>query len=512
MHGTHTRETTCDVVVAGSGAGALAGALSTAAAGLDTLVLERTEVVGGTSAYSGASVWLPGSRVQQRAGIDDSTASARTYLEALLGDRERARREAFLGSAPEVVEALESHPALAFEWQAFPEYFDLPGRLGSGRSLMPLDLPPGDLGDLLPLVRPEVGRDRGGLGHAEGPLTGGRALIGRLLKAFTETGSGTVRTGTRVTGLVVEDGRVTGVRASTSEGAVRVHARRGVLLAGGGFEGDADLRAEHGVAGSAAWTMAPAGANTGDLIRAATEVGAGTEIMDQAWWCPGLRMADGSAAFTLGFRGGLAVDADGLRFANESQPYDRMGRAMAEQPGRIPAFWVFDGRFAGGPPAISLPGATAEEHLERGSLVRAGSLAGLAEELGLAPHALERTVERFNAFAARGRDDDFGRGEDVYDRFFADPSHGTPNPCLVPVDRPPYFAARLVLSDLGTKGGLRTDTEGRVLDRGGAPLPGLYAAGNTSASFTGGHYPAPGVPIGSAMVFAHRAALDMARH
>lgn len=511
MVANDTWDTVCDVVVVGSGAGAMTGAVTAATRGQRTLVLERTGRVGGTSAYSGASIWLPGSRVQERAGIGDTTESARTYLKALLGENEQARREAFLETAPEVVETLEREPAIEFEWRPFPEYFALPGRNEAGRSLNPLNLSPERLGDLVHLVRPDVSLDRAGHCHPDAPLTAGRALIGRLLLALTDTGAGQVHTGVRVTELVVEDERVVGVVGQTSRGQIRVRAEHGVLLAAGGFEGDAAMRAQNGVPGSSEWTMAPRGTNSGDLIRAAVAVGADTELMDEAWWCPGMRLADGSAAFTLGFRGGLMVDAGGHRFANESQPYDRMGRAMAASPDRVPAFLVFDSRFADGLPALSMPAGTAEEHLDSGTWSRADTLSGLAEELGLPPEALAATVARFNRFAATGVDEDFHRGEDPYDLFFTGPARETANPCLVPVDRPPYYAARMVLSDLGTKGGLRTDTDGRVLERAGEALPGLYAAGNTSASFTGCHYPGPGVPIGSAMAFSYRSVCHMVR-
>ncbi|MFI6517674.1 FAD-binding protein [Spirillospora sp. NPDC050679] len=491
-----------EVVVAGSGAGAMAGALAAAAAGLRTAVVEKTPLLGGTSAYSGAAVWLPGTQVQRRAGIGDSTESARAYLRALLGDDAAAHREAFLETAPEVVEFLEGDPAVEFEWRPFPDYFDEPGRMDRGRSFVPLDLPAGRLGDLAALVRPPVDRDRAGLGHdPAAPLSAGRALIGRLLLAFTATGRGTVRTRTALTGLVTgADGRVAGVTATTPDGPVRLRAERGVLLAAGGFEGDAALREEHGLPGDAAWTMAPRGANTGDAIAAAVEIGAATALLDQAWWCPGLVGPGDRAAFTLGLRGGLMVDGTGRRFANESLPYDRMGRALAAAAG--PVHLVFDAR-SGGAPAISVPAADPAAHLAAGTWVRADDLAGLAQRLGLPAGALAATVERFNGFAADGTDADFHRGEDPYDRYFATGSG--PNPCLVPLGEPPYYAARVVLSDLGTKGGLRTDPDARVLDTRGRPIPGLYAAGNTGASFTGARYPGPGVPIGSGMAFAYRA-------
>ena len=511
-----------EVVVVGSGAGAMAGALLAARDGLDTVVLERTPLLGGTSAYSGASCWLPGSQAQDRAGLDDSTEAARSYLRALLGDAEEDRREAFLRHAPEAVALLEEDPAVVFEWRPFPDYVAAEGRRDAGRSVVPLDLPPDRLGDLLPLVRPAVDRDRAGEGHpADAPLSAGRALIGRLLLALSRTGKGGVRVRHRVTGLVTEEtdeggARVTGVVAETPEGTVRIGARRGVLLAAGGFEGDGPLRAEHGVPGAAAWSMAPAGANTGDALRAAVAVGAATALMDEGWWCPGVEQPDGSAAFTLGLRGGLVVDGAGRRFANESLPYDRMGRAMAAAhagtPG-APACLVFDSRWDGALPAITVPPGRPEEHLAAGTWVRADTLPELAARLGMPADELARTVDRFNAFAASGTDEDHGRGEDPYDLFFAErgPARTSgPNPCLVPLDRPPYYAARLVLADLGTKGGLRTDTSARVLDTRDRPVPGLYAVGNTSASFTGRVYPGPGIPIGTAMVFASLAVRDMA--
>ncbi|WP_067180629.1 FAD-dependent oxidoreductase [Microtetraspora niveoalba] len=506
MAGTGLWDDEYDVVVAGSGAGAMTGALTAASHGLRTAVLEKTSVLGGTSAYSGAAVWLPGTGVQERAGVGDSAESARTYLRALLGEDADGRQEAFLATAPEVADFLERDPAIEFEWRPFPDYFAAPGRMDMGRSFVPLDLPAERLGDLASLVRPPVDRDRAGRGHAAAPLSQGRALIGRLLLALTNTGNATVRTGTRLRALVVEDGRVAGVEAETADGPVRIRARRGVLLAAGGFEGNGAMRAEHGVPGSAAWSMAPAGANTGDPILAAVAAGAAVDLMDQAWWCPGVEDEKGGGCFTLGFRGGLVVDSTGRRFANESLPYDRMGREMAAAPERVPAYVVFDSRHGGALPAISIPS------LPSSAWVRADTLGELAEKLGLPADALTAAVERFNGFARDGVDADFHRGEDPYDLFFADRSgNAGPNPCLVPVDRPPYHAARLVLSDLGTKGGLRTDTEGRVLDGGSRPIAGLYAAGNSSASFAGRVYPGPGVPIGSAMVFAYRAVKDIVK-
>ena len=497
-----------DVVVVGSGAGALTGAYLAARDGLRTVVLEKTARLGGTSAYSGAACWLPGTQVQERAGSADSSQSARDYLASVLGGREPDKREAFVRTAPGLVAELERDPAIEFRLQPFPDYFDAPGRVPQGRSIVPTDLDPAELGDLLALVRPPVERDREGLDHVAGePLNGGRALIGRLLLAYHGTGLGEVRTGSAVTELVVDGGRVVGVVVETAEGRRRIGARRGVLLGSGGFERNQALRTRHEVPGAADWSMAPAGTNTGEPIEAAVAVGAATDLMDQGWWCPGIAHPDGTAAFTLGFRGGIVVDAEGRRFANESLPYDQMGRAMFAEPGRVPAWFVFDARSRGDLPAISLPPRPPAEHLAAGTWVQADTLAGLAGHTGLPTDALVATVERFNAFAENGKDDDFGRGDDEFDRFFA-VGRG-PNPALVPLERPPYVAARVVLSDLGTKGGLRTDVDGRVLREDGSAIVGLYAAGNASASMAGACYPGPGIPIGTAMVFSALAVRDI---
>ena len=491
---------TFDLIIVGSGGGALTAAHLAAKAGLATLVLERTALVGGVSAYSGGSCWLPGSAVQARAGTPDSTASARRYLAALLGERNPEKVDAFLEHAPELVAELESDDGFDFEWVPFPEYFDAPGRVGLGRSIQPTsirrsELPP----DVGALIRPPIERDRAGRGGRT-TLTGGQALIGRLLTMFRRDG-GTVRTGHRVTDLLTEDGgAVTGVAAETAEGPVTIRAARGVLLASGGFERNQTLRERHGVPGNAAWTMAPAGTNLGEPLLAAAAIGAATDLLDQGWFCPGLAQVDGASSFTLGFRGGLMVDQTGRRYANESLPYDRFGRAMAAAPERIPSWFVFDSREGGRLPAIAMPEGDPADHLAAGTWVRADSIKELAAALAVDVGQLMETVDRFNGFAASGVDEDFGRGTDEYDAFFA--GGDGPNKALVPLANPPYYAARFVLSDLGTKGGLVTDVAGRVLREDGCAIAGLYATGNTAASMVGLVYPAPGVPLGTAMVFA----------
>ncbi|GAB3199761.1 FAD-binding protein [Nocardioides hungaricus] len=495
-----------DVVVVGSGGGAMTGALLAQRAGLDTVVVEKTALLGGTSAYSGGACWLPGSAVQRRAGIADSTESAREYLGAILVDPDEVRVAAFLAHAPELVATLEADDAIEFEWLPFPEYYDAPGRVPSGRSIQPTDVRRGDLPELVgALVRPPVERDRAGEG-GRSTLSGGQALIARLLDGFLRD-DGTVLTELPVTGLVLDGDRVAGVAGMTPEGPVEIRARRGVLVAAGGFEGNSALREEHGVPGDVAWTMAPAGTNTGEPIEAGAAIGAATDYRGLGWFCPGLAQPDGGGSFTLGFRSGLMVDATGRRYANECLPYDRFGRIMAEAPERIPSWFVFDSREGGRLPAIAMPEGDPAAHLAAGTRVRADSIAELAGRIGVPAEALAATVERFNGFCESGVDEDFGRGDDEYDTFFS--GGQGPNKALTPCDQPPFYAARFVLSDLGTKGGLVTDERGRVLRQDGGHIPGLYAAGNSAASVFGAVYPGPGAPLGSAMVFASLAVRDL---
>lgn len=496
-----------DVVVVGSGGGALTGAALAAQAGLRTLVLERTPLIGGTSAYSGGACWLPGSAVQQRAGLPDSTEGARSYLAAVLDAPDSAKVEALLAHAPELVADLEADPLMDFEWIPFSEYYDAPGRVPMGRSIQPLSIRRDELDPAVAsLVRPPVERDRVG-GPGRSTLSGGQALIARLACILVREG-GTIATGHHVTGLGRnEGGRVDTVRAEGPDGPVEVRARRGVLVAAGGFEGSDERRRRHGTPGRAEWTMAPRGTNTGEVIDAAVAVGAATDYAGEGWFCPGLEHPDGSGSFTLGFRGGLMVDQSGRRYGNESLPYDRFGRLMAAEPERIPSWFVFDDREGGRLPAIAMPEGDPADHLAAGTWVRADTIEDLAEAAGIDAAALVETVDRFNGFAAGGTDEDFGRGADEYDTFFG--GAGSPNKALVPVDQRPFYAARFVLSDLGTKGGLVTDASGRVLDGDGSPIAGLYAASNSTASVFGSSYPGPGAPLGAAMTFASLAVRDM---
>ena len=288
-------------------------------------------------------------------------------------------------------------------------------------------------------------------------------------------------------------------------------ARRGVLVAAGGFERSADLRRRWQDMPTADWSSSHPATGSGDAVRMFEQVGAELDLLDQSWWCPATLFPNGHAAFTLGFRSGIIVDGTGRRFANELLPYDQMGRWMHARmsDGAGDDFWlVFDDAEAGGYPAICIPAPEPNALRGAGLWHTAGSVEELAEATGLDPAALRESVDRFNGFAEQGRDADFARGEDPYGRFFLGAS--TADQCLRPVGGERFHAVRLVLGDLGTKGGAVIDANGAALDADGRPIPGLYAAGNSSASVSGEAYPGPGVPLGSGMTMAYRAVADMA--
>ncbi|MEV5835434.1 FAD-binding protein [Nocardia sp. NPDC052112] len=501
----------CDVLVVGSGGGALTGAYTAAREGLRVIVVEATEYLGGTTAYSGGGMWFPCNPVLRRAGDDDTIDDALAYFHAVVGDRTPAElQEAFVTGGAPLVEYLEADSAIEFQILPWPDYFgNAPHARPTGRHIIPAALPAARLGEQSGLLRPPLATDRAG---AEAPdeLGGGQALIGRLLLALTQFPHAQVRVNATCLELIRLGGRVVGAVVATREGQRRVRARRGVLVAAGGFERNDAMRKAHGVPGSARDSMSPPG-NCGLAMEAAVLVGADTDLMSEAWWTPGLTHPDGTSTFSLWFTGGIFVNDEGGRFTNESAPYDRAGRAVLREmeSGRItlPYWLVYDNRMGGQPPLLftGVPLADHQEYVDAGLWHSADTLAQLADRIGVPTDALVETVDRFNGFVATGKDDEFDRGGEAFDTSVP----GSPNP-LVPIVEPPFYAAAFGVSDLGTKGGLKTDASARVLGKDGAVIPGLYAAGNSMAAVSGTVYPGGGNPIGAAMVFAHLAALDMA--
>lgn len=503
----------CDVLVAGSGAGGVTGAYTAAREGLEVLLVEATSKFGGTTAYSGGGgVWFPCNPVLIRAGTDDTIEDALTYYHAVVGDRTpRELQETYVRGGAPLIEYLEADPHLAFVPLPWPDYYGKApkARLDGQRHIAAKPLPVAVAPEFRTLIRGPLDTDRLGAEPPSDYYLGGRALIARFLRAIGEFPTATLRRDTALVELVRTDGRVVGAVVETGGERRAVRARRGVLLAAGGFEANPDLRRAYGVPGQARDTMGGPGSR-GLALQAGIAVGADTDLLDQAWWSPGLTHPDGRSAFALWFTGGIFVNQSGDRFVNESMAYDRAGRQILAQLRdgslRLPYWMIYDDKEGAVPPvkATNVSLVETEKYVAAGLWHTADSLPELAAKIGVPAQRLTATVLRFNGFAASGVDEDFGRGDEAFDRAFS--AGASP---LVPIDTPPYHAAAFGVSDLGTKGGLRTDTAARVLDTAGRPIPGLYAAGNTMAAPSGTTYPGGGNPIGTSMLFSHLAVLDM---
>lgn len=541
-----------DVVVAGSGAAGMTAALAAARHGLRTVLVEKAATFGGSTARSGGGIWAPNNRVLLDAGVPDTPEQAGEYLAHITGDAVgEDRRRAFLEHAPEVISFLLANTPLRFGWVPYySDYYpEAPGGLAMGRSIEALPLDARVLGTERARLAPPYLRAPNGMAVTQADyrwmnlmarhpcgllravrvaarransllrrrelLTMGQALTAGLRVGLVRAGV-PVWLDTPLVALRTDAGRVTGVLVSRGGEPVPITARRGVVLTSGGFEHNERMRKEYQRAPiGTEWTVG-APENTGDGIEAGMRLGAAVELMDDAWWGPSISLPRGPY-FCLAERtlpGCLLVNQAGQRFVNEAAPYVDAVHAMydkhSERTPHIPAWLIADQRyrnryvFAGLGPRQPFPG----RWYQHGAVHRAPTLERLAAAIGVPPAALMSTVDRFNAFARTGTDEDFGRGASAYDRYYGDPRN-RPNPCLGRLDRPPYYAVRIVPGDLGTKGGLRTDAHARVLREDGSVIPGLYAAGNASAAVMGRTYAGPGATLGPAMVFGYLAALDL---
>lgn len=553
-----------DVVVVGSGGAGMVAALTAAHQGLSTIVVEKAAHYGGSTARSGGGVWIPNNAVLKRAGVRDTAEDARTYLHAIIGDVVPAEKiDSYLRYGPQMLDFVLAHSPLKMCWvPGYSDYYpEMPGGKAAGRSIEPKPFDASKLGSDLSGLEPPYGKvplnvvvmqqDYVRLNqlkrHPRGMLrslrvgartmwarsTGkhlvgmGRALIAPLRIGLREAGV-PVRLNTALTDLYVEDGVVRGVYVRAENAAESsvvepelIRARRGVILASGGFEHNEQMRVKYQRAPiGTEWTVG-AKANTGDGIRAGEKLGAALDIMEDAWWGPTVPLV-GAPWFALSERnspGSIIVNMAGKRFMNESMPYveavhHMYGGKYGQGPGpgeNIPAWLVFDQQyrdryiFAGLNPGQRLP----RKWLESGVIVTADTLAELAAKTGLPADQLTATVQRFNGFARTGVDEDYHRGESAYDRYYGDPTN-KPNPNLGEISQPPFYAAKMVPGDLGTKGGIRTDAQCRALRDDGSIIAGLYAAGNVAAPVMGHTYPGPGGTIGPAMTFGYLAALHIA--
>jgi len=496
------------VVVVGSGAAGLAAALAAADSGASVTVLERDDLLGGTTAISGGIVWAPANRWELAAGISDSPEAALAYLQSLAtGDVDHELMAAFVADVARVVDEIERRTPLSWAvLPAWPDYHsELPSGLDGGRSIWPRPL------TLTPELAARVRRPLDVVDDAAPANDGvvlrgvvrGHVLVGGLLAALLERGVD-VRSGVRALRLLTDGGEVTGVECGSES------FRGRVILATGGFQHDRRLAATFLPVPMVA-PLGPPGC-TGDGLRMALSVGAELGNMTEGWWMPAISVPgeqlDGSPLYRQlhserAQPGSIMVDRGGRRFVDEAQNYGDVGRAMhrfdasAHRYPAAPCWLVFDGayrrRYPIGPLEPSQP--------DPAWLVQAGTPADLALKIG-AP-ALPATIEEFNAGAGRGEDPLFGRGTLPYDRWVGDSS--APHPTLAPLAEAPLYAVAVHAGCLGTKGGPRTDADGRVLDRDRRPIAGLYAAGNAAASPFGTATAAGGATIGPALVFGFRA-------
>lgn len=533
-----------DLLVVGTGAAALSAAIAAADAGLDVLVVEGSAQWGGSTAMSGGGCWLPTHPDMQRLGIEDSEEKVLTYLDACVGLAEEvgpasstARRQAFVRNAPVVYDWLAAHGMVWRTAEKYPDYYpDLPGGIAGGRTVEPAPfntrkfgdwwdharkaLPPIPMfaGDTYLLARAWSTWD-GMVGGARlvfrtlgGAVTGrrlsglGMSLAARLMWIVKEEQGTTVLLETPLTDLVVEGGVVVGAVVTNPAGARRIRARAGVHLGAGGFDHNTQWRQKyHHIDGDSSGNPD----NQGTAIEIGMRHGAQVALMDDAWWGPSAAPAgDHGPMFLVSERSmpfTIVVDQEGHRYVNESTSYVDFGHAMIERGlERTNHSWMIldvrhRRRYLNN---AFLMGRKA--YVEQGLAVEAPTLAELADAMGVPRDNLKSTVQRFNSFAREGVDLDFGRGKDAYDNYYGDPTHG-PNPNLGEIAHGPFVAFKIVLGDLGTKGGLVTDEHARVLDQDGEVIEGLYAAGNTSASVVGRTYPGAGATLGPALVFGYLA-------
>lgn len=550
-------DTTVDLVVVGSGTG-LGAALAAHARGLSVLIVEKSQYVGGSTARSGGALWFPASEVIARDGGGDTAARAATYLDAVVdGTAPAARSTAFLDHIDATVDLLRRTTPMRLFWaREYSDYHpERPGGSAAGRTCecRPLDI--AVLGEHLPKLRPGVmevkipmpttgadyrwlnlmsrvprkgiplvakrlGQGVGGLLLGRRYAAGGQALAAGLFAGVLRAGV-PIWTETSLQRLVTDDaGRVTGAVVDHQGREVTVTARRGVVLAAGGFDHHMDMRWKFQSEKLGEHVSLGAETNTGDAIRVAQDLGAAIDLMDQSWWFPAVAaLPGGDPKVMLAERslpGSLIVDQTGDRFVNESCDYMSFGQRVLdrERAGNpVESMWiVFDQQYRNSYvfaaelfPRMPVP----KTWYDAGIAHRSEALEDLGRRMGVPAARFVAAVERFNEMAHAGQDYDFGRGRSAYDRYYGDLTV-TPNPNLRALEGGPFYAVKMVLSDLGTCGGLRADERARVLREDGTSIDGLYAIGNTAANAFGATYPGAGATIAQGLVYGYLAAQDAA--
>lgn len=563
----HADEVSVDVLVVGSGNGALTAALCSYELGVrDVLVIEKSALFGGTSATSGGGIWIPCSRYARAAGASDSYEEALEYVLGTTpaGAVPRELQETYLQQGPRMLDFLHERTRVRYESLAhYPDYWSsLPGAKPGHRSLEPAPVARSVLGEEAAQLRDthhmmwmfdriamtqvdaqvlmaqlpgwkrlaarrvwEHVRDVGwALRHKRSRrIACGCAGVARLRWSLQERKL-PLWLEAPMTELLADDaGRVVGARVQRNGRPFTVRARRGVVLAAGGFEHNQQMREQYLPQPTDARWSAAAGTNTGDAHRAAMALGAATRLMNGGWWCSSMRAPDDPvprlAIMDKSYPGNIVVNRRGRRIANESQNYityqlEFYRRHSAADP-QVPSWMVFDARsrrmYFNGPlwperfrPDKRLP----RSYFSSGFITRAASIGELAVQAGIDAAGLEQTVRAMNEYARTGKDLEYGRGDAEYDRYYADPRI-QPNPCLAPIAEPPFYAMRIDPGDFGTHGGLVTNPDAQVLRPDGTPIAGLYAVGNCAAAILP-TYPGPGSTLGPAMTFAWQAAKHLA--
>lgn len=552
----------CAVLVVGSGAGALLAANRAHDQGLQVMVIEKTDHYGGTSALSGGGIWIPNNH-----GIreQDNYEDALTYLKACTSDMvPEVKLRAYLDSAPEMVEYMRDRLGVKYNpVVGYSDYRqDLPGASDHGRTMFVEPVDAGVLGDDFFALR-QAGISatlfgRIALDYYDAILLGARAKgwkrkifsliwdywsdIGWRLKTRRDRrvtmGNALIaglRIGlkqrniplllnTRFERFMVENGAVTGAVVSQNNNELTIHATHGVIIASGGFEQNQILRSEYLPGNTLTdWSVTPMQSNTGDALLAAQDIGVGTEFLHEAWWAPTIRLPaiqtpninTRTALFVeRSYAHSLCVNRLGKRFANEAMSYNDFGHAMLEDNAatnaNLPCWFIFDATYrkknvlGSIMPGSIMPDSSLPPEWWDNVLYRADSISQLADKIGIEPEVLNGTISTFNRYAETGEDLDFNRGHYSFDRFYCDPRH-KPNSSLGALSKAPFYAIRVDLGDLGTKGGIKVDCDANALDLNDQPIPGLYAIGNASGAVTADSYPGAGGTLGPALTFGYRA-------
>lgn len=552
-----------DVLVVGSGAGALTAAAVARNEGADrVLVVEKSDEYGGTSAMSGGGIWIPNSYYAQAEGVEDSPEEALKYMKDVIGDEvDEERMRCYVEQAKEMLKYMDENTHVKFETVPYSDYYpERPGGKEGHRTHQPVPMHAKFLKENFESLRmppPQTmvaGRftmtmKEGRMFLTQAPgwklmammmalkyfldipgrlkgsrsrrLTMGNALIGRLRRTLMERNVD-VMLKTSMVELIEFEGEVVGAVIERDGKQVRVRTRKGVLLGCGGFEHNQEMREQYlPQPTSPEWSGSQVN-NTGDGIRAGMSVGAKTDLMEHAWWAPSVRVPAYPRPYVIfaerSLPGLVIVNKAGKRFANEAAPYLESGKAFydanSDEAPTVPSYVVFDAtfrhKFPFGPvlPGYTQPDAAVSKKVWE-VLQKADTIEALAEKIGVDAEGLKETVERNNKFAETGVDEDFHRGESYYDRYYGDQGN-KPNPCIAPIAKAPYYAIPIYPGDIGTKGGLLTNNDGQVVNEAGEPIVGLYAVGNCAASVMGSKYPGAGSTLGPAMTFGYLAGKHMA--